>query len=864
MIPEVRASEQLQIETLGGMSIWLNKGVKASHSEKAQRLHFDARSAEAMLVYLACQGKELTRESLAELFWPERSQEQARTNLRGCVHRLRQQISAYLHITRYNVALDFAAPIFVDCVNFESYCTKGRFANAVALYKGDFLDGFYIDGSPAFEQWALMERERLRNLVVSAYQQLVIQATAQDQLELAIEYSERLLQLEPWHEPTHRQLMRLLAQTGRRASALAQYAVCCKMLDTELGVLPDETTTALYEQIRVSGLDKDQGQKGSLNQSIIPELSTATNISYNNLPSQSTPFIGREIELTQIGDMLSNPDCRLLSLLGLGGIGKTRLAIEAATRQASVFAGEVCFVALGPVSSVDFVLVAIAQSLGIQNTQSDLREQIIAYLRPRTLLLVLDNFEHLPDAAEIATHLLHSAPGLKILVSSRERLYLREEWLLPVAGLAMAEGAAGESGQLFLRAAQQVRPDFTLSGQEEAIAAICHQVEGMPLALELAASWVRVMPCAEIARQIAHNPEILATSVRNLPERHRSLRALFDYSWHLLTLPEQNVLRCVSVFQGGWRLEEAAEITGATLSLLAGLVDKSLIRTSEQGRFDLHELVRQYAAGQLAASGEDDLVHQRHFATYLKLVRAADRQLRGAAVASGYARLEPDQDNIRVALGWALGTERFVDAAWLGIALSHFWSVRGHWHEVNRWLEQLLPHRHLLPNDLRLATFLTAYHFWRGNEEFQLIEQYMGELVQLQENCTNKTLCAIPWRSIAVAEADFTQAASAWERCIALLSEAGCEPALDDGYCVYADSVYQRGFALFRYAIRLTDVGEYGQAERLSTESLTLFRRMDNRDYIVFPLGNLGRLALLRGDIAAGAASPSRSCDHCC
>ena len=221
---------------------------------------------------------------------------------------------------------------------------------------------------------------------------------------------------------------------------------------------------------------------------------------------------------------------------------------------------------------------------------------------------------------------------------------------MPIAGLSLAEGLESEAAQLFLRSAQQVQPGFTGRGQEEAIAAICRQVEGMPLALELAASWARVMPCAEIARQIGGNFDFLTTGLRNLPERHRSMRALFDQSWRLLSPVEQGVLMRLSVFRGGWQLEEAAPVTGATLALLLGLVDKSLVHTDGQHRFDLHELVRQYAAEQLAASGEDDLIRQRHFATYLRLFRTADSHLRGPEAATWFARMEAEQDNLRAAL----------------------------------------------------------------------------------------------------------------------------------------------------------------------------------------------------------------------
>jgi len=374
-------------------------------------------------------------------------------------------------------------------------------------------------------------------------------------------------------------------------------------------------------------------------------------------------------------------------------------------------------------------------------------------------------------------------------------------------------------------------------------------VEGMPLALELAASWVRVMPCSAIARQIASSLDFLATGLRNVPERHRSLRALFEQSWHLLSPAEQQVLQRVSLFRGGWLLDEAVAIAEATLPLLAALVDQSLVRTDPQGRFAMHELLRQYAAEQLNASGEGDHIRRRHFTTYLELVRTADTQLRGAGAAAWYTRLDVELDNIRAAWEWALASEQFVDAAWLGVALGHFWSVRLQFQEATFWLEQLLPHRHHLSPDLRLATLLTLYHVWRGNDNFQAIDRYMAELLELQRTSTNPCLPAIAWRCMGVATADFVQAVNCWEQCIGLLRAVGDASLIDQTYGAYSDSVYQLAFALFRYAIRLIDVGDYGAAERLSTESLALFRRRDNRDYIVAPLGNLGRLALLRGDL---------------
>jgi predicted ATPase/DNA-binding SARP family transcriptional activator len=843
--------ERLQVETLGGLTLWLAKSPHVALAEPVHPLHFDARSASALLVYLACQARLLARESIAEFFWPDRSQEQARTNLRVALHRLRQQLDPYLLITRQSVAIDRSSSVSVDCRAFEDHLVAGRLAQAVALYKGDFLAGFFLDNSPAFEQWALLERERLRTLAISAYQQLVMQTTANSQLELAIGYAQRLLDLDPLHEPTYRQLMRLLAQAGQRTAALSQYAICDQILHAELDVPPDESTTALYEQIRTGALDKEQEKPGDYRPATLDKLNSRVISSRHTLPPQSTRLIGREAELRQIADLLSNPDCRLLSLLGMGGIGKTRLAIEAAAQQASHFDGGICFIPLAPVETVDLMLVAIAQGLGLQTTSDDLQAQVIGYLRPHRLILLLDNLEHLLDTVDFIAALLHGAPNVKVLVTSRERLYLREEWLLPITGLTLAEGPASEAGQLFLRSAQRVHPGFSPVGHEAAIAMICRQVEGMPLALELAASWVRVMPCEEIARQIIRNPDLLTASTRDWPDRHRSLRSLFDQSWRLLSPSEQSALRRVSVFQGGWTAQEAEAIAGASLPILLSLVDKSLVCADGQGRFSLHELVRQYASEQLHASGEGDRIRQRHFTVYLELCHTGDHKVRGPAAGVWFARLEAEQDNLRASWQWALDTHHFVNAAWLGVALCHVWHVRGHWHEAVKWLEQLLPHCHEFPPDLRLATLLSLFRFWRTLASHFKLARYVDEVMQLQELSTHKLLQAAAWFYAAASTADLAQAADGFEKAISLARAAEDEPKLGSEFGFFADRSHFLAMVLFRYAYRLRNtLGDSVLATQLCTESVQLFRLLGNRDLIAYALGNLGRLALLRGDLA--------------
>ncbi len=852
---ETEFDQMLSIHTFGVLAVELCSVPLAGApgvAPEAKPLKLETRTIEALLVYLACHERPLGREQLAELLWPDRTQAQAHANLRLALHRLRRQLNPFLLVTRLRVGLNPQAAIALDVRRFETLLTNGQLEQATAVYHGDFLADFYLNESPAFEQWAHLERERLRTLALVAWQQQIEQQLAKGQLQPAIDSAQRLLQLDPLHEATHRQLMRLLAQSGQRSAALAQYDTCRYLLATELDVTPDETTTALVEQIRAGVFDKrNLSVPGPVTQSSGHPVIQSSG---HSLPPQATPLIGRAAELAQIAQLLSNPDCRLLTLLGAGGIGKTRLAVESATRQRDDFGDGSYFIGLAALEESELITVAIARSLGLQHSSGDLLAQLTAYLHSRELLLILDNFEQIVDGAATIAHLLHHAPRLKVLVTSRQRLALLEEWLFPVGGLSSDAGCDDDAGQLFVRSAQRLQPAFSAHGQEEQIAAICQLVEGMPLALELAASWIRVMPCTAIARQIAASLDFLTTDLRNLPERHRSLRALFDHSWRLLSPAEQQALRRSSVFRGGWTWEEAVAVTATTLPILVGLVDKSLVRVDPQGRFAMHELVRQFAVEQLTAAGEADLMQRRHFNSYLQLVRKADSYLRGAVASEWYARLDAELDNMRAAWEWALAADAIVDAAWLGLALNHYWTVRIEYHEAAFWLEQLLPHRQRLPHDLRLATLLTLYHVWRGRDDFQSIDRYLTELVRLQDAAANAGLRAVTCRCMGVATADYDRAVSLWEQCIGLL-RAACS-AVDaaspvvEGYCVYNDHAYQLAFALFRYAIRLIDAGEYDAAERLSAESLTLFRRQQNRDYIVYPLGNLGRLALLRGDLA--------------
>jgi predicted ATPase/class 3 adenylate cyclase len=415
-----------------------------------------------------------------------------------------------------------------------------------------------------------------------------------------------------------------------------------------------------------------------------------------NLPLPRTSFVGRASELETIDRLLDDPGCRLLTLVGPGGVGKTRLALEAAARRVDRYSHGVHFVPLVSVASPDFLAPALAESLqfAVDGAHSGFsaQDQLLDYLSERSTLLVLDNFEHLIEDSGLINEVIERAANVELLITSRERLNLQGEWAFDVEGLGLAEDEKGSASavRLFVERATQVEPNFALddAGYSQA-ARICRLVDGMPLGIELAASWVSVLSGAEIADEIEANIDFLATTMRDVPERHRSLRAAIDQSWRLLTDEQRGAFSRLSVFHGSFDRSAATAVTGADLRLLSELVAKSLLRRPDFGRFELHELLRQYAAERLRVSPAEEAEarerHARHYAAVLLERRAA---LMGPELAAARDELRGELDNLRVAAEWILVGDDEQVALEVLEALNVFLWMHS-WFEAAETLEQL-------------------------------------------------------------------------------------------------------------------------------------------------------------------------------
>ncbi|MBI3151174.1 MAG: AAA family ATPase, partial [Chloroflexi bacterium] len=590
--------KKLQIRLLGEVSIQKNgKPIKGLPS----------RAAEALFLYLACNPKPIPRERLAELLWADRSTVQSLTNLRTILTALRRELGDHLIVTRDTLSFNTESDFSLDALEFENQMQEMGFPDHAALpadsatleklrltldlYRGDFLEGFYLRDGLGFEEWSLLQREHFRRLAQNGFRVFTLACLERGLYAEGQLAATRWSRFDPYNEEACRAQMWLLLRTGQRTTALQCYQNLKQKLSADLGVSPVSATTDLYRRFR--------------------EIEVPAPI---HLPTSPTEFIGRDEELTELESRLFAPESRLVTITGPGGMGKTRLAVQAARRIAETKPGRflqgIHFIPLETLKNAEEMPIRVAEVIGFSfRGLEPPTSQLLEHLREQESLLLLDNFEHLLDPSGkgigFLVEVLGHAPGVKLLVTSRERLNLYEEIVFNVHGLELpgddVPAEKSDAMRLFVQCARRVRREFSLTGEDAGhVASICRMVEGAPLAIELASAWGRHHSCEQIASLISKDLDFLESPYANAPEKHRSLRVVFERSWSLLTAAEQIAFAQLSVFHGGFTLEAAQAVIGES-RLVADLTDKSLIQRQPDERFYIHPLLQQYAAEKLAA-----------------------------------------------------------------------------------------------------------------------------------------------------------------------------------------------------------------------------------------------------------------------
>ena len=687
-----------------------------THSKWGE-IAFPNRKALALLAYLVIESDHPhSRESLVGLLWPELPTASAQNNLRVTWSQLRKRLAdgendsnPHLVAARLDLRFNPHSDHLLDVTRFQDLleacrthehlsrpecaeCAE-RLTQALELVRGKFLAGFALGDCPAFDEWLFVQRERLHLQITHALEELADFHERAGSLADAEKYTLRLLAFDPLREPAHRQLMRLLAGTGRRSAALDQYETCRRLLADDLGVSPAPETVLLAEQIRA----------------LAP---TQTEAPRHNLPPSHSRFIGRKDENARLQELLTKEAGGAVTLTGPGGVGKTRLALQASYEILNRFTNGVWLVELAGVSEPSTVPAAVASALKVvPDARRSLTRTLGDYLRDKSLLLVLDNCEHLVDAcAQLIGALRLAAPGLIVMVTSRVPLHVEGERVMrlqpfpspefgpsetPTAALALQF----DSIQLFTQRASQSRLSFVLNDSNAAsVAQICQHLDGIPLAIELAAARAGTMPVEAIANRLDQRFRWLNARAGGVLPRQRTLHALIDWSYDLLDEQERSLFCRLAVFAGGWTLEAAEAVSpdaeaDACAEILGRLVDQSLVAFGddpEGQRYHMHETIRQFAAEKLSELGDEALISafESHTAYFTGWVASQAEVLQGVHPQSAVKRVYQDLDNVRRAWHWGITNAR-LDALGKSVkGLSLFYELSGLLEEGERLLAQ--------------------------------------------------------------------------------------------------------------------------------------------------------------------------------
>ena len=845
-----------------------------------------------MLTYLAMASHHpLPRLSLAALLWPDQPERAARSSLSQALATLRgalgekTTLESVLWADAESVRLN-PEDIQVDVTEFlsllhacESHhhhswrtCTPCalRLLQATALYQGDFLAGFSIADSATFEEWAGLQREHLLQRALSALQHLAEWQAWRGRYPEAIETVRRQVDLEPFLEVNQRHLLRLLALNGEQAAAQAHYRQLQSMLDRELGIEPEAETASLYAQSLQGGLSGMERR---------PPFA---------VPVPPASFVGRAAELEDICSSLQE-GVRLLTITGTGGMGKTRLALETAHRLHYDFEDGVHYVALAPLNDPLLVGTAIAHALGVKERPGlSSLDTLQAYLRSKHLLLVLDNFEHVEQAATLVADLLASCPGIKFLVTSRKPLNLRAEQQYPLDSLAEDEAL-----QLYEQRAQAAGGRIASEEDKSIGREICRRLDGMPLAIELCAARARLHTPGEMLRQIEKPLQVLVSGPRDLPERHQTLRKAIQWSYDLLPPEQQPVFRHLGLFAGGCTLETAQSVMGADtdlLPILEALQQASLLQiqtVAGERRFSMLETLREFALEQLAAQGEAAAARQRHAEAYLDLAELARPELDGADQKAWFDRLSRELANLRLALSWSRDCA-IETGLRLATTLDVFWSVAGYSLEARKWLRDALQSSQQVPTEIQARGFLVAgaLAYLQGDYQEAHENLHQSHALCLQVENTAGFARVLYFLGLAAEEqANYTAAQGYLQESLRLSrevkdwhTEAGSLNGMAfiasrQGDLVLSRSYDEQALSLYRAHNAIRDIAgltlnlgidAYEQGDHKTAREYTetaLAAALEYGDHYLITLSrlNLGNVQVAQGDYAAARANLEES-----
>jgi predicted ATPase/DNA-binding SARP family transcriptional activator len=714
-------------------------------------IHLSTRKAASLLAFLVLHPGRHSREQLATLFWGDFPDVEARRSLRTALSHLRRSLGASCVIAdRESVQFSPSFAIAIDSVLFQAAAegclaaSSSDDASFLELYRGDLLPGFD-------DEWVTPARERLRSLYVEVVLYLAQQARAASNYGQAIALARRVLAVEAANEQAHQHLMFCLMMSGDRTAALQQYSSCRRALDDELGVAPMPETMALYAWI-----------KGR------PEHAAGYAARITNLPAPLTSLVGRRADLAACAGLLRQPEVRLLTMTGAGGSGKTRLALQLGALLLDEYEHGVFFVDLSALRQPDLLISAIGGTLGVQpGDHQPLQEALMDYLRAKTMLLVLDNFEQIVTAASQLLALLEAASGLKLLVTSRVALRIGAEREYVVLPLAVPDPqnlpdwsalSQYDAVTLFIERSLAVRPDFRVTNANAAaVAEICARLDGLPLAIELAAARSNVLSPREMLPRLGQRLGLLSSNRRDIPARHESLRKAIDWSYSLLTPERQRLFRHLAVFAGGWTLPAAEAVCrqdGDVLDGLAALVDSSLVRRVEESdgslRFHMFEMVREFAVERLEESGEAPVVRRAHALYWLSVAEEAAPQVVGPEQRTWLDWLEADHENLRAALQWTRESGEGQTGLRFAVALREFWRRRNHVDDAAVVLPALLalPGAEL-PSVNRVYALSSAAGFGRDLGRNAEADRLSAEAVSLARELGDKPALAYALRERA-------------------------------------------------------------------------------------------------------------------